>query len=105
MIVKFRQEALARIDIIDQSGFDAEQREEFTAKRILIDTKLRVLLTCGSALDVFWKNGPFFMNIIVGDQIYGNENYANLAGISGKTSLDTLYVPEERIIIDQKFAE
>jgi len=45
------------------------------------------------------------MNIIVGDQIYGNENYANLAGISGKTSLDTLYSSEQRALIEQKFAE
>jgi len=55
MVAKFRQEVLGRIDAIDQRGFDAEQRGEFTTQRILIDTKLRVLLTCGSALDVFWK--------------------------------------------------
>ncbi len=105
LIAKFRQEALRLIDAVDLSSLSNYEKEEFSIKRIAIDTKLRVLLTCGSSLDQFWKHGPFLMNLFVGDIIYGNGNYVNLTWIPREVNIKELYSPEEIDRIHRKFEE
>lgn len=100
-----REEVIERIKAIDTSGFDADDREEFELRKISIDTKLRVLCACGSAVDQCWENGPFLMNLIDGDKICGNGNYANFIWMKGEVSKSDIYSPEQQDRMDYKFTQ